>query len=101
MKALATKLAVFTAVTLISVVPVLAGENGMGLSSDDRFQKDECLLVAQTCRDSVDTIQQRIGRLSKEIGKGTSVYSRDELKRLDSQLQDATRTLEMLISNGA
>lgn len=101
MKALATKLAVFTAVTLISAVPVLAGEIGMGSGSGDKLQKDECLLVAQSCRDSVDTIQQRIDRLSKEIGKGTSVYSRDELKRLDSQLQDATRTLEMLISNGA
>ncbi|ACH37833.1 MAG: hypothetical protein ACD_75C02538G0002 [uncultured bacterium] len=101
MKALATKLAVFTAVTLISALPVLAGENGMGMSSGDNYQKDECLLVAQTCRDSVDTIQQRIDRLSKEIGKGTSVYNGDELKRLNSQLQDATRTLEMLISNGA
>ncbi|BCG48570.1 hypothetical protein GEOBRER4_n3466 [Citrifermentans bremense] len=101
MKAFTTKLAVFTVVTLMSAVPVLAGDSGMGMSSGDKFQKDECLLVARACRDNVDSIQQRIDRLNKEIGKGTAVYSRDELKMLDSQLKDATRTLEMLISDGA
>lgn len=101
MKAFTTKLAVFTAVTLISATPVLAGDSGMGMSSGEKFQKDECLLVARNCGDNVDSIQQRIDRLDKEIGKGSAVYSRDELKMLDSQLQDAKRNLEVLMGNGA
>ena len=101
MKSLTIKLAVFTAVTLISAMPALAGDSGMGMGSGEKFQKDECLLVARNCGGNVDSIQQRIDRLDKEIGKGTAVYSRDELKMLDSQLKDAKRTLEVLMGNGA
>lgn len=100
MKTLAANLAVLTAVTLISAVQVVAGE-GMGTSVNERTQKDECLLVSQSCRNSVDSIQQRIDRLNREISKGESAYSRDELRHLEFQLKDATRTLETLQSPDA
>lgn len=100
MKTLAANLAVLTAVTLISAVQVVAGE-GMGMGVNERTQKDECLIVSQSCRNSVDSIQQRIDRLSREISKGGSVYSKDELRYLEFQLKDATRTLEALQSPDA
>ena len=96
MKRIATRFAFLAAVSLISAMPALAGEMGTGAGT----QKDECLLVAQTCRTSVDTIQQRIERLNKEISKGERVYSREELRHLEFQLKDATRNLDVLISEG-
>lgn len=101
MKTLAANLAVLTVVTLISAVQVVAGEKGMGMNVNEGIQKDECLLVSQSCRNSVDSIQQRIDRLSREISKGESVYSRDELRNLEFQLKDATQTLEGLQSPDA
>ena len=101
MKRFATTFAVLTAATLISAMPVLAEGTNMGMAPSQQMQKDECLLVSQNCRDSVDTIQQRISRLDREISKGTSVYSREELRRLDFQRRDATETLQSLIHGGA
>lgn len=101
MKRIATKFAVLTAVSLISAMPVFAAEMGMGMASGDRSQKDECLLVAQTCKNSVDSIQERIDRLNREISKGTSVYTKEELRRLEFQLKDATTTLDVLTRGGA
>ncbi|HBG06956.1 MAG: hypothetical protein A2075_19605 [Geobacteraceae bacterium GWC2_58_44] len=103
MKGLATKFAVLIAATLISALPVLAqsGSTGMGMDPGEKIQKDECLLASLNCRDSVDSIQQRIDRLNREIRKGTSVYSRDELRKLDFQLRDATEMLADLTHGGA
>lgn len=101
MKHIAAKLAVVTAVALISALPALAADKGMGFGSDNRGQKDECLLVVQTCSSSVDSIHQRIDRLNKEIRKGEKVYTSDELRRLEHQLRDATRDLEVLLHGGA
>ena len=102
MKRFATTFAVLTAATLISSMPVLAEQGSrMGMVPSQQMQKDECLLVSQNCRDSVDSIQQRIQRLDREISKGTSVYSRDELRRLDFQRRDATETLQSLMHGGA
>lgn len=98
MRGLAGKFAVLTTVVLISA-PAVAAERGMGMNADT--QKDECLLVAQTCKDSVDSLQQRIGRLNREISKGTSVYTRDELRKLEFQLKDAINTMDVLTRGGA
>lgn len=100
MRHLATKLAVMTALTLISAMPVLSAEKGMGMGSVDRSQKDECLLVVQACRSNVDSIQQRIERLGREIDKGERVYSKEELRHLQYELKDATRNLEVLLEGG-
>jgi hypothetical protein len=97
MKTLTMKIAILTAATLFSALPVLAGEGaGMGMSSGESAQKDECLLVSQNCRDSVDSIQQRIDRLNREIAKGSSVYTDQELGRLKSQLRETSDMLRSL-----
>ncbi|MBU5638223.1 hypothetical protein KOM00_15960 [Geomonas sp. Red69] len=100
MKGIVRKLGFLVTVTLISALPVTA-ETGMGMNGGDNFQKDECLLVAQNCRDSVDSLQQRIDRLHREIGKGTSVYTQEELRKLEFQLKDAIQTMEVLTRGGA
>jgi hypothetical protein len=102
MKAITTKLAVFVAASLISAMPVLAetGTTG-GMDPAADVQKDECLLASVNCRGSVDSIQQRIDRISREIRKGTSVYTNEELRSLEFQLRDATQTLEDLTRGGA
>lgn len=100
MKYKTVRFVIVTAATLIAAVPVLAGDMGMNMGSGDSTQKDECLLVAQSCMTSVDSIQQRIDRLDREIGKGRSVYSDEELRKLEFQLKDAHRTLETLLSGG-
>ena len=101
MERLISRFAVLTAAVLISSMPVLAGDKGMGTSMEERTQKDECLLVARSCRTSVDSIQQRIDRLDREISRGSSVYSQEELRSLKYQMMDATRTLEVLLEGGA
>jgi TolA-binding protein len=105
MKRISLKIALLLAASLISALPALAaggmGSTMTGQDQQGQNQKDECLLVARNCGDRVDSIQQRIARISHEIAKGTAVYSRQELMRLDSQLKDANRTLEELTSGGA
>ena len=102
MKALTTKLAVFVAASLISAMPVLAETGvGMGMGSAAETQKDECLLASMNCRESVDSIQQRIDRINREIRKGTNVYTNQELRTLQFQLRDAEQTLEDLTRGGA
>jgi TolA-binding protein len=103
MKQMTVKIALLAAVTLISALPVLAGD-GMGnsmMGQDRQNQKDECLLMAQNCGgERADSIQQRIGRINREINKGNAVYTDRELMRLRMQLEDANRTLEMLMEGG-
>lgn len=101
MRNLARKFAVLTTVTLISAIPAVAAETGMGMNAVGNDQKDQCLLVAQTCRDSVDSLQQRIDRLNREISKGTGVYTQQELRKLQFQLKDAIDTMDVLTRGGA
>jgi hypothetical protein len=102
MKPMSLKIALLIAASLVSALPALADE-GMGsnmMNQDQQGQKDECLLMAKNCGDQMDSIQQRIGRISHEIDKGSAVYTREELMRLNSELQDARKTLEFLTTNG-
>ena len=102
MKRVISKIAILMAALVVSALPALADELGSRMSDQGKpVQKDECLLVSKNCSDNVDSIQQRIQRLSHEIGKGTAVYTSDELQRLNRQLRDATKSLEdMTISGG-
>lgn len=101
MKGIATRLAGFTAAIMIFALPVLAADKTIGMGSGQQMQKDECLLVSQNCRESVDSIQQRIDRLNREIRKGGSVYNSEELKHLDFQLRETNQMLNTLIGGGA
>lgn len=103
MKAIATKIAILMAATLFSALPVLAEEGaaGTGMTPGQQTQKDECLLVSQNCSGSVDSIQQRIDRLNREIARGSSVYTQGELEQLNSQLRDSNAVLRSLTDGGA
>ncbi|MBK5277081.1 MAG: hypothetical protein JJE30_18800 [Desulfuromonadales bacterium] len=98
MKAIARTITVLAAALLIAAVPVLAEEGGMG-QQQQNFNNSECLLVAKNC--PTDSIQERIQRIQGEINKGTSVYTNDELRRLNNELEDAQKFLEVEMTNGA
>ena len=101
MKRIALRIALIAAATMISALPALAAEgmgNGM-MNQEQQGSKNECLLMAKNCDGQVDTIQERIGRLNHEIRKGNAVYSNDELRQLKNDLEDANRTLEILLTN--
>lgn len=93
MKRITSVISIVATSVLLSATPLLAAESTMEQGS----MKDECLLISMNCTNSVDTIQQRIERLNKEIAKGTNVYTEDELRNLKSKLDDAVRDLDDLI----
>jgi len=80
--------------------PLMAADMSHSASAaDQKSRKDECLLYAKKCSSSVDSIQDNIRKLNKEIQKGTKTYSPEELKRLDAKLQEANAILEKMMSN--
>ena len=58
----------------------------------------ECLLVAKNC--PTDSMQERIQRIQGEISKGTAVYTNDELRHLNRELEDAQKFLEFQTISG-
>lgn len=50
------------------------------------LHKDQCLIVAKNCSGPSDSVLKRVERLNKEIEKGSSVYTPEELKGLQEQL---------------
>lgn len=86
---------------LINAVPSFSDEGYKTMGGQEATgQKDECLLVAKNCPDSVDTIQQRIDKLQREVNKGANVYTNDELRILNRKLEDANKLLENMILGG-
>ena len=104
MKRITTTLSAFVATLLIASIPVLADEGSMSTGSSgtmmEQGQKNECLLVSMNCGNQVDSIQQRIDRIQGELNRGSEVYTPEELKRLNNELEDANRTLEFITTNG-
>lgn len=102
MKRFALSIATLAAATLISALPALAADE-MGnrmMDQDQQGRKDECVLMSKNCGDRIDTIQQKIMRISHEIDRGSAVYTSSELRHLDFQLEEAKRTLEELTQSG-
>lgn len=98
------KMTLIAASLMIIAVPALAEEGRMGVMKNEMgvgVNKDECLLVAMNCGRDMDSIQQRITRIQKEIARGTSVYTADELRNLTDKLDDANHTLEVIVDGGA
>jgi len=94
MRRIGLLLAIIGASALLSATPLLSAET---MQVNDNV-KDNCLLVAMNCANSVDSYQQRIERLDKEIAKGTDVYTQDELRVLGQKREDTIRELNTLIS---
>lgn len=102
MRSIFRKLSLLAAALIILAVPALADEGSMDkmLEHGQQGDKNECLLVAVNCGNQVDTIQQRIDRIKGEISRGIDVYTNDELKRLNRQLDEAEKTLDGLTVGG-
>lgn len=96
------RLSILAAALMVMAVPVLAEEEALKtmIDSGQKPEKNECLLVAMNCGNQVDSIQQRIDRIQKEIGRGTAVYTNDELRKLRNQLDEANKILEGLSQGG-
>jgi hypothetical protein len=97
MRNMMRKLVLLTAALMIMAMPVLAAEGSMDRLPDQGQQvdKNECLLASVNCPNQVDTLQQRIDRIRGEIARGTDLYTNDELRRLNRELEEATKYLEM------
>ena len=65
-----------------------------------KAQKDECLLASKNCTSQVDDIYKRMHRLSKEIKKGTKVYTPAELKNLQDKLKETDDMLKQMEQAG-
>jgi hypothetical protein len=102
MKRIVRKLALLTAALMLIAVPVLAEEGAVmpTMEPGEQGVKNECLLVAKHCENQTDTIMERINRIQSEIKRGTAVYTNDELKRLQNELEDANRNLNDLTLGG-
>ncbi len=93
MKRLIAALAVVAAPLLVSIA-AQADEYNTGQpnelnelrSFEQGMGKDQCLIVAMNCAVGTESVMQRAERLQKEIDKGTAVYTSDELKRMQDQL---------------
>lgn len=96
MRHILKKISLLAAALLIMAVPALAEEGAMGttMGQGQQVEKNECLLVAVNCGNQVDSIQQRIDRIRGEISRGTDVYTSDELRRLNRELEEANKILE-------
>lgn len=88
--------------TILAAAGLLSGSTLMAddANYDSNAGKDECLLLAMNCEQSVDSIQMRVERLNKEIAKGADVYTRDELNVLKRKLEEVNKQLETIISGG-
>jgi len=85
---------VIVAASLLYSATVYSEEKATGLTSDYgqykdyelNSQKDTCLIVAKNCIGGEDSVLKRVDRLNKEIEKGSSVYTPEELKSFHDQL---------------
>lgn len=96
MKTLAYRLTLVAASVMLLAMPVRSAEKDAfdGKDMGGGGAKDECLLVAKNC--VADTIQERIDRVTNEIKRGTDVYTPDELKRLEIQLNNYEKELLLI-----
>jgi Skp family chaperone for outer membrane proteins len=84
---------------LIAILTVAAlSATSMAFAADAPVAggKDECILASKHCIDEVDSLQQRMKKINKEIKKGTKVYSAEELKKLEQKLKEANEILKGL-----
>ena len=63
-------------------------------------EKDLCLLHSEMCANRTLTIQEKIAKLNGEIAKGTQVYTKAELQRLQNKLEEAEQLLDNLLYGG-
>ena len=90
MRTIRRTLAVVVATVMIAAIPVLAEERAVEMQ-EPLMRKSDCLLIAKNC--PTDSIHERIDRIQTEIGKGNAVYTNDELRQLERELNEAQKLL--------
>jgi hypothetical protein len=101
MRYISKRIALLAPALMLLAAPVFAEEGAIDKMNELQGQqggKDECLLVAKNCQ--ADAIQERIERIKTEIDRGPSVYSNDELKTLNKELEYEMRNLDVLQMGG-
>ena len=84
-------------------VPAMAMDHGAMNNStqmDEQCQK-ECDMLIKNCAQEVDSIQQRIQKLQTALQSKGNTYTRDQLKKLQQNLEDAQTTLVNIQRGGA
>jgi acetylglutamate synthase len=82
------------------IVPVYADEATTEEPTEQQTQqKNECILLAVSCGNSIISIQDKIQLLKEEIAKGRKVYSPEELNNLRKKLDEVSKTLDFLLNN--
>lgn len=102
MRGMLVAIALIAACLMFRAMPLQAGESAVQkpqTQTEMSGQKDECLLILRNCEMRAESLQQKITHLQHEIAKGTAVYSKDELDKLREKLQDANRTLDLLLND--
>ena len=93
MKAIAKTILTSVATLLIAALPVLADEGMMGQGvQEESVNNRECLLVARNC--PTESLQSRSDRIQSEINRGTDVYTSDELRKLQNELDEIQQEIE-------
>jgi peptidoglycan hydrolase CwlO-like protein len=107
MRAISRILIAVAATLMIAAVPVMAEENMMGQQNetmsgqqDETINNRECVLVARNC--PTESLQSRIDRIQTEINRGTDAYTKEELRRLQDELNAVQSEFENdFVSGGA
>lgn len=81
---------------IILVAALLTAATVPAFAQMTKEEKDQCLLASKGCLNEVDSLQQRIKKLSREIKKGTKVYTAEELKTLEQKLKEVNDFLKDL-----
>jgi len=103
MRHVTMRIALLTAALMIVTVPVFAEEttNSTMLEPSQQTGKVECLLVAVNSCEKGITPQSQIDVIMNEINKGTSVYTNEELRILNNELDKANSDLFDAYGGGA
>lgn len=92
-----SKLVTLFAVALFAVAAPVLAEDGRHVAGHDEQCARDCSMLLKNCAQQVDTIQDRIKKLQKLVDeKGSTTYTRDELKALNKKLAEANETLRVL-----
>lgn len=81
-------------VAFAPMVAVMMMSSMPAFAEVSQAQKDDCLLASRNCVTQVDDIYQKMHKLDNEIKKGTKVYTADELKKLQTKLDETAKLLK-------
>ena len=79
---------VLAALMMAATVPAVAQQTNE--------EKVICELAAKNCLNKADILEKRIKKLNKEIKKGSTTYSAEDLKKLEEKLKETQDLLDKI-----